>query len=130
MSNQITVHGRLTADPELKTTQSNVSVCSFNVACDRRYAKQGEDRIADFFTVVAWRGMADMVCKYFSKGKEILIFGEMQSRRWQDKDGNNRVSWEVLADRIEFCGKKDSVSNAAAIQADDLQPAVDDDLPF
>lgn len=105
MLNHITIHGRLTQDVELKKTQSGVSVCNFTVAVDRSY-KNGEEKQADFFTVVCWRGLADMVSKYFAKGKEILVSGEMQSRKWQDNEGNNRISWEIMANGVDFCGSK------------------------
>lgn len=105
MLNVITIHGRLTANPELRKTESGVSVCNFTVAVDRP-ARQDEEKIADFFNVVCWRGTADMVAKYFTKGKEIVVFGSMLSRKWVDNDGNNRVSWEILAQNIDFCGSK------------------------
>lgn len=133
MLNTITIHGRLTQDVELKQTQSGVSVCNFTVAVDRSYSK-GEDKIADFFTVVCWRGLADMVSKYFGKGKEILVSGEMQSRKWQDNDGNNRISWEIQANTVDFCGSKGNTNPTTenATQGD-LNVVVDDtesDLPF
>lgn len=132
MLNHITIHGRLTADPELKTTQSGVSVCNFTVAVDRSYSK-GEDKITDFFTVVCWRGLADMVTRYFTKGKEILVSGEMQSRKWQDNDGNNRVSWEIQANTVDFCGSKGNTNPTTenATQSE-IKPITDndDDLPF
>lgn len=127
MLNTITIHGRLTADPELKHTQSGVSVCNIKVAVDRSYSN-GEDKITDFFTVVCWRGLADMVAKYFTKGKEILVSGEMQGRKWIDNDGNNRVSWEIQAHSVDFCGSKGNnapatenatVANFTAISDDD-----------
>ena len=130
--NQIVIHGRLTADPELKQTQSGVSVCNFTVAVDRSYSK-GEDKITDFFTVVCWRGLADMVSKYFGKGKEILVSGEMQSRRWQDNDGNNRISWEIQAQSVDFCGSKGNINpteqNATQSEFKEVSPD-DDSLPF
>lgn len=133
MLNHITIHGRLTQDVELKQTQSGVSVCNFTVAVDRSYSK-GEDKITDFFTVVCWRGLADMVSKYFGKGKEILVSGEMQSRKWQDNDGNNRVSWEILANSVDFCGSKGNNTPATenATQTDfvPIEDESEDDLPF
>lgn len=105
MLNNITIHGRVTNDIELKQTASGVSVCNFSVAVDRSYTK-GEDKITDFFTVVCWRGLAEMVAKYFHKGKEILLSGEMQSRKWVDNDGNNRIAWEIQANTVDFCGTK------------------------
>ena len=134
MLNHITIHGRLTADPELKQTQSGVSVCRFTVAVDRSYTKPGEDKISDFFTVKCWRGLADMVSKHFTKGKEILVHGEMQSRKWQDNDGNNRTSWEILANSIDFCGRKENTSpateNASQPDFEPIGDNSDEDLPF
>lgn len=135
MLNHIIIHGRLTADPELKQTQSGVSVCNITVAVDRSY-KNGEDKQADFFTVICWRSLADMVGKYFKKGKEIIVSGEMQSRKWKDKDGNNRISWELMANGVDFCGSKsDSNGSDFAPSAPAVQPKMeeidpDDDLPF
>lgn len=106
--NCIIIKGRLTSDPELKHTQNDTPVCSVNVAVDRPYSKEKE---TDFFTVVFWRQAAEFVCKYFSKGQEILVQGEMQSRKYEDKEGNNRVAWEVKADRVEFCGSKSQNSD-------------------
>lgn len=132
MLNYIAIHGRLTANPELKQTQSGVSVCNFTVAVDRSY-KNGEEKQTDFFTVVCWRGLADMVSKYFAKGKEILVSGEMQSRKWQDKDGNSRISWEIMANGVDFCGSKsddqgsDFPKNNAS-KMEEISP--DDDIPF
>ena len=135
MFNHITIHGRLTADPELKQTQSGVSVCNFTVAVDRSY-KNGEEKQTDFFTVVCWRGLADMVSKYFAKGKEILVSGEMQSRKWQDNDGNNRISWEIMASGVDFCGSKsdnggNSVTNYQANNAPKFEEINENsNLPF
>lgn len=132
MLNTITIHGRLTQDVELKQTPSGVSVCNFTVAVDRSYSK-GEDKITDFFTVVCWRGLADMVSKYFGKGKEILVSGEMQSRKWSDNDGNNRISWEIQANTVDFCGSKgNNTPSAENATQGEFKPIADDDddLPF
>lgn len=132
MLNHIIIHGRLTADPELKKTQSGVSVCSITVAVDRSY-KSGEEKLTDFFTVVCWRGLADMAAKYFTKGKEILVSGEMQSRKWQDDEGNNRVAWEIKADGIDFCGNKSEKSDTPSLTNQGAKMEEinsDDDLPF
>lgn len=141
MLNHIAIHGRLTRDPEMRQTQSGVSVCNFTVAVDRSFARQGEDRQTDFFDCVAWRGLGDMVGKYFSKGKEIVVNGEMQSRKWQDKDGNNRVSWEIQVGGVDFCGGRSDGGSSTTIQAEspavvdvefvEMQTVKDDsDLPF
>ena len=108
-------------------------VCNFTVAVDRSISKS-EDKITDFFTVVCWRGLADMVSKHFVKGKEILVTGSMQSRKWQDNDGNNRISWEIQANTIDFCGNKanNNPANATASQGDfeAIEDDTDEDLPF
>ena len=112
MLNNIAIHGRLVKDPELKQTQSGVSVCSFTVAVDRNY-KSGEDKITDFFDCTAWRGLAEMIAKYFCKGKEIVLDGEMQSRHWEDKEGNKRISWSIQVSNVDFCGSKGDSSASA-----------------
>lgn len=129
MTNFIVIHGRLTADPELRQTQSGVSVCNFAVAVDRAY-KQGEEKVADFFNVVCWRGLADMVAKYFSKGKEIVVSGSMQSRKWVDNDGSNRISWEIVADTVDFCGSKSSDAPKTSVDVEVKEIPTDDDMPF
>lgn len=98
--------GRLVADPELKTTSSGISVTSFAVAVDRGYARQGEERQTDFINVVAWRQQADFVTKYFRKGQMIAIQGSLQSRSYDNRDGRKVTVWEVVADRVSFCGSK------------------------
>ena len=106
MLNKVILMGRLTRDPELRTTASDVSVCSFTVAVDRRFQRNGEERQADFINVVAWRQGAELVSRYFRKGSSICVTGSIQTRKYQDKDGNNRVSTEVVADEISFVDSK------------------------
>lgn len=106
MLNVVALTGRLVADPELKTTQSGNSVCTFRVAVDRSYAPQGEERKADFITVTAWRKTAEFVSKYFQKGSMISVQGRLETRQYQDKNGNNRTATEVLAAEVGFCGPK------------------------
>ena len=101
--NIIAIKGRLVRDPEIRQTQSGVSVTNITVAVDRSYSAGGEKQ-TDFFDCVFWRQGADFVGKYFKKGKEIIVTGEMQSRKWQDKEGNNRISWEIQNAHAEFCG--------------------------
>ena len=96
MLNRVILMGRITADPELKTT--NTSVTSFSIAVDRNYVKQGEERKADFFNIVCWRSTAEFVCRYFGKGSLIAVEGQLQSRQFQAKDGSNRYVVEVVAD--------------------------------
>ena len=105
MLNRITMTGRLVADPELRRTQSGVSVTSFRIANDRDYSK-GEEKETDFFDVVAWRSTAEFICKYFSKGRMISVDGRLQTRGWKDREGNNRVSTEILVDNAYFADSK------------------------
>ena len=112
--NIIAIKGRLVRDPECKKTQNGVTVCNITVAVDRAYSNGGEKQ-TDFFDCVFWRQGAEFVSKYFSKGKEIIVQGEMQSRKWTDKEGNNRISWEIQNAHAEFCGgKSDTVSTPSA----------------
>lgn len=103
--NKCILIGNLTADPELKQSQSGVSVCSFSIAVNRRLSKTNE---CDFITVVTWRQQAEFVCKYFRKGKPIVVCGQIQTRTWTDKDGNKRVATEVVADEVSFVGGAES----------------------
>lgn len=133
MINCAVLMGRLTNDPELRTTGNGISVTSFCVAVDRSYVKPGEDRQADFINVVAWRQTADFICKYFTKGSMIAIEGELQSRKYEDKNGNKRVAIEVVITKASFCGEKknDNTSSASAPAEDFTElPVTEDGLPF
>ena len=128
MFNLVVLTGRLTADPELKTTQSGVSVVSFCVAVQRQY-KSGEDPITDFINVVAWRHTAEFVTKYFHKGNMIGIEGSIQTRKYTDKDGNNRIAFEVLANNVQFVeGKRNSTDVNVATDSPDPLPALAENL--
>ena len=106
MINRVVLMGRSVADPELKTTNTGISVTSFRIAVDRSYVKAGEQRQADFFDIVAWRSSAEFVCRNFSKGSLIAIDGQLQSRQYQTKDGQNRTAIEVVADNVSFTGER------------------------
>ena len=107
MLNHITIMGRLTRDPELRRTQSGTAVCSFSVAVDRDFQnKDAAEKAVDFIDCVAWRGTAEFVCKYFTKGRMIVVDGSLQSRKWTDKNGQNRISWEIQANNIYFGDSK------------------------
>ncbi|MDD4688138.1 MAG: single-stranded DNA-binding protein [Eubacteriales bacterium] len=106
MLNKVIIMGRLARDPELKTTASDVSVCSFTVAVDRRFQRSGEERQADFINVVAWRQTAEFVSRYFTKGRMINVVGSLQTRSYDDANGNKRYVTEVVADEVNFCGDK------------------------
>ena len=112
MINRVILMGRLVADPELKTTNTGISVTSFRIAVDRSYVKQGEQRQADFFEIVAWRGTAEFVCRNFAKGSLIAIDGVLQSRQYQTKDGQNRTAIEVVADNVSFTGERRDNNNS------------------
>ena len=112
MLNKVFVMGRLTRDPELRRTQSGTAVASFSLAVDRDYKSQSGEKETDFFDVVAWRNTAEFVTTYFSKGRMAVVEGRLQVRPWQDKDGNNRRSTEIIAENIYFGdSKKDGSDN-------------------
>lgn len=141
MLNCAVIMGRLTADPELRTTPSGLSVTSFTVAVERAYAKQGEERQTDFIDCVAWRQTADFVTRFFRKGSMIAVQGAIQVRSFEDKNGNKRKAVEIIVDNASFCGSK-AESGASAAPA--ARPAAyqnagsedfnsisqSDDLPF
>lgn len=106
MLNKIIVMGRLTRDPELRRTQSGLSVTSFSVACDRDFKSQSGEKGTDFIDIVAWRTTAEFVCKYFSKGRMAVVEGRLQIRDWQDNNGNKRRSAEIVADNVYFGDSK------------------------
>lgn len=155
MYNKVIMMGRLVSDPELRTTPQGVNVCSFRIAVDRRFQQKGEERKSDFFNIVAWRQQAEFVNRYFSKGRMILVEGELTTRNYTDKNGNPSTWYEIVADRISFTGEKAqggaysdyaaSASSSAPAQtsapaapaqqagapAGDFSPAAsDDDYPF
>ena len=112
MLNHIVIMGRLTRDPELRRTQNGTAVTTITVAVDRDYqSRDSQEKQTDFIDVVAWRQTAEFVSKYFTKGRMIVVEGSLQSRKWQDKNGQNRVSWEVQANNVYFGdSKRDSQS--------------------
>lgn len=132
--NFIAIHGRLVRDPEIRRTQSGVAVTNITVAVDRSYSADDEKQ-TDFFDCVFWRQGAEFVSKYFTKGKEIIVTGEMQSRKWTDKDCNNRISWEIQNAHAEFCGSakaSDTAQNTTVQPATSFVPIQEPDaqLPF
>ena len=106
MYNKVILMGRITHDLELKTTPTGANVCTFSIAVDRRFQQKGEEKKSDFFNIVAWRQQADFVTRYFSKGRMILVEGELQTRSYTDKNGQNVRVTEVIADRLCFTGEK------------------------
>ena len=116
--NKVILGGRLTADVELKQTQSGVSVINFNLAVGRRFASRNNEQAeqqTDFITIVAWRQTAEFISKYFKKGSSICIVGSIQTRSWEDSQGNKRYATEVVADEAMFVdGKNDAQSTEAS----------------
>ena len=104
MINKVIIKGNISNEIELKQTQSGTSVCSFNVAVNRYSKDPTEAKKVDFFTVVAWGQKGEFVSKYFSKGKGIIVVGRLENREWQDKQGNKRVSTEIIAEDVDFVG--------------------------
>ena len=140
MLNSVVLMGRLTADPEARTTASNLSVTTFTLAVERNYAnKQNGERTTDFIDIVAWRSTADFVVRYFKKGQLVAVQGSLQVRSYEDKDGNRRKAVEITVRSIHFSdSKKDGQSAGQQGQSDDFAcpdgftevPLNDDDLPF
>lgn len=135
--NNVSLIGRLTADPELRRTQSGLATTRFSIAVDRRFAKQGEERQTDFINIVAWRQTAEFICKYFTKGQRIALTGSIQTGSYTANDGTKRYTFDVVADSVEFTEKKQqngnygNNSNININPADDLAEfPVDEDLPF
>lgn len=113
MLNIVAIMGRLVADPELRTTQQGTNVCTFRIACERSYTPKGQQRQADFVDIVAWGKTAEFICKFFQKGSMIVIEGSLQTRNYQDKQGNKRTAVEVVANNISFAGAKAADKPAA-----------------
>ncbi len=123
MINSVVIMGRLTYDPELRSTQSGISVIRFQVACDRNYQKSGEERKADFIDVTAWRQTAEFVSRYFHKGSMIAVEGSIQTDSYTDKDGNKSKSVQVVANNVSFCGSK-----AETGMSEETQPVPDNSI--
>lgn len=139
--NVVAIMGRLAADPQMRQTQSGKSVASFRIACDRGRKDANGQNQTDWLDVVAWDKTADFVSRYFPKGSMIAVTGRLQSRNYQDKNGNNRTAIEIVANQVSFCGEKkqeksfqpanENALNFAQGGNDDFAQVEDaDDLPF
>ena len=128
--NKVILIGNMTADPELKQTTSGVSVCSFSIAVNRRFAKEGQQQ-ADFINCVAWRQQAEFICKYFTKGSMIAVVGSIQTRTWDGQDGKKQYATEVIVDEAHFTGSRTETgtTGGAPSTADFSQPA-ENSSPF
>lgn len=145
--NKVILMGRLTRDPEMRQTPNGVSVCSFSIAVNRRFAKEGQQS-ADFINCTAWRQQAEFICKYFQKGSMIAVVGSLQSRSWDNQEGKRQYSTDVVVDEVYFTGSKtethtqgDGGFAAPEMQRDNAFSDIDsmgfqtidgseDDLPF
>ena len=139
--NKITLIGNLTHDPETRSTPSGVTVCSFTIAVNRRFASQDGQKQTDFFRINAWRQLGDTCARYLAKGRKVAVIGELQARTYEAKDGTTRMSLDVSADEVEFLtpraqddGSASGTPRTAPAASDaDLSGFTDiqaDDIPF
>jgi single-strand DNA-binding protein len=141
--NKVILVGNLVADPELKTTPTGTSVTRFSIAVNRRFTRTGEQPQTDFFNVVAWRQTAEFVSRFFTKGRPILISGQLQNRTWTDANGTKHYATEIIADEVTFVDRKgegpggqssmpNSVPTYGSTAADSgfEELSTDDELPF
>lgn len=133
--NKVILIGNMTRDPELRTTRSGTSVCSFTIAVNRNYTDANGERQADFIGIQTWRGLAESCAQYLTKGRKVAVAGSLQSRTYDDKDGNKRTVLDVVADEVEFLSeRKQDAAQPAPPKPEQtrmgmLTPAPDD-LPF
>jgi len=136
--NHIILIGRLTRDPELRHTQSSTAVANFSIAVDRGFKNANGEKETDFINCTAWRKTAELIAQYCTKGKQVAVSGAMQSRKYQDKEGNNRTIYEVLVDNIQFLGSATNTQNTTTDNDNDNTPydnqtpppSNEGDLPF
>ena len=128
MLNKIIIYGRLVRDPELRFTQNQTPVATFTVAVDRDFQSGGTEDKTDFIECVAWRKTGEFVSKNFRKGSLIVVSGRLQSRKWEDRDGNKRVSWEINAESVYFGGSKKDNDSYQAPQAQNVSAAEFEEL--
>lgn len=122
MLNSVAIIGRLTADPELRTTATGANVTTFTLACNRDYVKKGEQRQADFIDCVAWNTTAEVVCKYLHKGSQAAVTGSLQTRNFEDRNGNKKKVTEVNVGSVTFLEKKNETVPEVEFN--------DEDIPF
>ena len=115
--NKVIIIGNISNEIELKQTANGTSVCSFNVAVNRFSREPGAEKKADFFSVTAWSSKAEFVSRYFKKGNPILVCGRLENREWQDKNGNKRVSTEIIAEEVQFVGSASESATATKSEA-------------
>jgi single-strand DNA-binding protein len=142
--NKVVLCGRLTAKPELKVTPSGVNVCSFSIAINRK--SKDTEKVTDFINCVAWRSIGEFISKYFDRGNSICVTGSIQTRSWNDNNGNKRFATEVVVDEAMFVDSRSDSTNApqstethnpytnpshpSKIDMKDIRAETDEDLPF
>jgi len=124
--NKVILMGRLTRDPEMRQTPNGVSVCSFSIAVNRRFAKDGQQN-ADFINCTAWRQQAEFICKYFQKGAMIAVVGSLQSRSWENQEGKRQYSTDVVVDEVYFTGSRSESQGSSQESSCMPQPKSSDD---
>lgn len=130
MLNKTIAMGRMVADPELKTTGSGTSVCSFTLACDRDYKAKDAERETDWLDCTAWRGTAEFISKYFTKGRMMVVEGRLQTRNYEDKNGNKRKATEIVVDNAYFGDSKKDTDAYTHTASEPVEVADDGELPF
>ena len=132
--NKVTLQGNLVADPETRSTQNGMFVTTFRIAVGRRYAKESDEVKADFFTVVAWNKLSDFISRFFTKGKSIIVVGNLQNRSFVTQNGEKRYVTEVIAEECHFAGSKeqsDNSNDAANTPMPNFEEiSSEDELPF
>lgn len=109
--NKVVLIGNLVRDPEVRATQSGISVCNFTVAVNRRFKKENGEQETDFLNVIAWRQLADLCGKYLAKGRKVAVTGSIQTRTYEAKDGSKRTAWDIVADEVEFLSPQSQQSS-------------------
>ena len=131
--NRVIFIGNLTKDPELRTTNSGVSVCTFSIAVNRKNKNQAGEKVSDFFNIVAWRQLGELCGKYLTQGRKVCVVGELQNRSYDGKDGTKKYITEVIADDVEFLTPRQDGTGERQ-RVDDIDPEkfadVDDEFPF
>ena len=126
--NRVIMVGNLTKDPELSETPNGIKVCRFGIAVQRKYGNEQGKKEADFFNVIAWRGLAESVAKYLEKGSKAGVTGSLQTRTYDANDGSKRYATEIVADEVEFLSQRKTENARPSV--DELPPIDDPDLPF
>lgn len=128
--NKVMLVGNLTSDPEMRSTGSGVAVCSFRVAIDRRFKDSEGNKVTDFIPVTCWRQLAELCGRYLAKGRKVAVVGSLQMRNYEDKQGNKRTSFDVVADEVEFLTPRNESPSASGYPSHDSGSMSDQDSSF